>query len=274
MEKVVLSKKIEEAINGSKEAEEFLYNHYYECYYDLVEANQSIKNIELIYSESIRESIKKSIERKEKNIPNYIRNTLFRTVKLYNDRQVRRKSKRTGINDLVISAKTDIEARGKLIERYMYLIDSYLENADFGTDLTKEDAKQIGYLFLTEKVNNYFDSYEVLGNTKLSIYLSHAINLSYMHILIREKRKSKEFYNNNVLSELIKNDGISFEEEMVEFEYNDYVDNLPVRQPVKELLKYIPYYEQVEIATDQGLSRQIVSSKLITHKEKVKDFFK
>lgn len=274
MEKVVLSKKIEEAINGSKEAEEFLYNHYYECYYDLVEANQSIKNIELIYSESIRESIKKSIERKEKNIPNYIRNTLFRTVKLYNDRQVRRKSKRTGINDLVISAKTDIEARGKLIERYMYLIDSYLENADFGTDLTKEDAQQIGYLFLTEKVNNYFDSYEVLGNTKLSIYLSHAINLSYMHILIREKRKSKEFYNNNVLSELIKNDGISFEEEMVEFEYNDYVDNLPVRQPVKELLKYIPYYGQVEIATDQGLSRQIVSSKLITHKEKVKDFFK
>ena len=274
MEKVVLSQKIQEAINGSKEAEEFLYSHYYECYYDLVEANQSIKNIELIYSESIRESIKKSIERKEKNIPNYIRNTLFRTVKLYNDRQVRRKSKRTGINDLVISAKTDIEARGKLIERYMYLIDSYLENADFGTDLTKEDAKQIGYLFLTEKVNNYFDSYEVLGNTKLSIYLSHAINLSYMHILIREKRKSKEFYNNNVLSELIKNDGISFEEEMVEFEYNDYVDNLPVRQPVKELLKYIPYYEQVEIATDQGLSRQIVSSKLITHKEKVKDFFK
>lgn len=274
MEKVVLSKKIQEAINGSKEAEEFLYRHYYECYYDLVEANQSIKNIELIYSESIRESIKKSIERKEKNIPNYIRNTLFRTVKLYNDRQVRRKSKRTGINDLVISAKTDIEARGKLIERYMYLIDSYLENADFGTDLTKEDAKQIGYLFLTEKVNNYFDSYEVLGNTKLSIYLSHAINSSYMHILIREKRKSKEFYNNNVLSELIKNDGISFEEEMVEFEYNDYVDNLPVRQSVKELLKYIPYYEQVEIATDQGLSRQIVSSKLITHKEKVKDFFK
>ena len=274
MEKVVLSKKIQEAINGSKEAEEFLYSHYYECYYDLVEANQSIKNIELIYSESIRESIRKSIERKEKNIPNYIRNTLFHTVKLYNDRQVRRKSKRTGINDLVISAKTDIEARGKLIERYMYLIDSYLENADFGTDLTKEDAKQIGYLFLTEKVNNYFDSYEVLGNTKLSIYLSHAINSSYMHILIREKRKSKEFYNNNVLSELIKNDGISLEEEMVEFEYNDYVDNLPVRQPVKELLKYIPYYEQVEIATDQGLSRQIVSSKLITHKEKVKDFFK
>ena len=72
MEKVVLSKKIQEAINGSKEAEEFLYSHYYECYYDLVEANQSIKNIELIYSESIRESIKKSIERKEKNIPNYI----------------------------------------------------------------------------------------------------------------------------------------------------------------------------------------------------------
>ena len=274
MEKVVLSQKIQEAINGSKEAEEFLYSYYYECYYDLVEANQRIKNIELIYSESIRESIRKSIERKEKNIPNYIRNTLFHTVKLYNDRQARRKSKRTGINDLVISAKTDIEARGKLIERYMYLIDSYLENADFGTDLTKEDAKQIGYLFLTEKVNNYFDSYEVLGNTKLSIYLSHAINSSYMHILIREKRKSKEFYNNNVLSELIKNDGISFEEEMVEFEYNDYVDNLPVRQPVKELLKYIPYYEQVEIATDQGLSRQIVSSKLITHKEKVKDFFK
>ena len=68
MEKVVLSKKIQEAINGSKEAEEFLYSHYYECYYDLVEANQSIKNIELIYSESIRESIRKSIERKEKNI--------------------------------------------------------------------------------------------------------------------------------------------------------------------------------------------------------------
>lgn len=273
MEKVVLSQKIQEAINGSKEAEEFLYSYYYECYYDLVEANQRIKNIELIYSESIRESIRKSIERKEKNIPNYIRNTLFRTVKLYNDRQARRKSKRTGINDLVISAKTDIEARGKLIERYMYLIDSYLENADFGTDLTKEDAQQIGYLFLTEKVNNYFDSYDVLGNTKLSIYLSHAINSSYMHILIREKRKSKEFYNNNVLSRLIKNDGISLEEEMVEFEYNDYVDNLPVRQPVKELLKYIPYYEQVEIATDQGLSRQTVSGKLITHKEKVKDFF-
>ncbi len=273
MEKVVLSQKIQEAINGSKEAEEFLYSHYYECYYDLVETNQSIKNIELIYSESIRESIRKSIERKEKNIPNYIRNTLFHTVKLYNDRQVRRKSKRTGINDLVISAKTDIEARGKLIERYMYLIDSYLENADFGTDLTKEDAKQIGYLFLTEKVNNYFDSYDVLGNTKLSIYLSHAINSSYMHILIKEKRKSKEFYNNNVLSKLIKNDGISLEEEMVEFEYNDYVDNLPVRQPVKELLKYIPYYEQVEIATDQGLSKQTVSGKLITHKEKVKNFF-
>ena len=60
---------------------------------------------------------------------------------------------------------------------------------------------------------------------------------------------------------------------MVEFEYNDYVDNLPVRQPVKELLKYIPYYEQVEIATDQGLSRQIVRSKLIIHKEKLKNFF-
>lgn len=273
MGKAVLSQKIQEAINGSKEAEEFLYSYYYECYYDLVEANQSIKNIELIYSESIRESIRKSIERKEKNIPNYIRNTLFHTVKLYNDRQARRKSKRTGINDLVISAKTDIEARGKLIERYMYLIDSYLESADFGTDLTKEDAQQIGYLFLTEKVNNYFDSYDVLGNTKLSIYLSHAINSSYMHILIREKRKSKEFYNNNVLSRLIKNDGISLEEEMLEFEYNDYVDNLPVRQPVKELLKYIPYYEQVEIATDQGLSRQTVSGKLITHKEKVKNFF-
>ena len=274
MEKVVLSKKIEEAKNGSKEAEEFLYNHYYECYYYLVEANQSIKNIELIYSESIRESIRKSIEKKVKNIPNYIRNTLFRTVKSYNDRQVIRKPKRTGINDLVISAKTDIESRGKLIERYMYLIDSYLENADFGADLTKEDAKQIGYLFLTEKVNNYFDSYEVLGNTKLSTYLSHAINSSYMHILIREKRKSKEFYNNNVLSELIKNDGISLEEEMVEFEYNNYIDNLPVRQPVKEIFKYIPYYEQAEIAKGQGLSRQIVSSKLITHKEKVKDFFK
>lgn len=53
MEKVVLSPKIQEAINGSKEAEEFLYSHYYEYYYDLVETNQSIKNIELIYSDSI-----------------------------------------------------------------------------------------------------------------------------------------------------------------------------------------------------------------------------
>lgn len=53
MGKAVLSQKIQEAINGSKEAEEFLYSHYYEYYYDLVETNQSIKNIELIYSDSI-----------------------------------------------------------------------------------------------------------------------------------------------------------------------------------------------------------------------------
>lgn len=193
MKKVVLREKVEEAKLGSKEAEKVLYDHYYKCYYDVVEANRSIKNIEVIYSAALKEAIKKSIEKGEKNVPNYIRNTIFRVIKLYNDKQDATKSPKTEIKSTVINAKTDIKARGKLIERYMYLIDSYLKNADFGIYLSKEDAKQIGYLFLTEKINNYFDSYETLGNIKLSMYISHAINSSYMHVLIREKKKMRSF---------------------------------------------------------------------------------
>ena len=269
MEKVVLSKKIEEAINGSKEAEEFLYNHYYECYYDLVEANQSIKNIELIYSESIRESIRKSIEKKVKNIPNYIRNTLFRTVKSYNDRQVIRKPKRTGINDLVISAKTDIESRGKLIERYMYLIDSYLENADFGADLTKEDAKQIGYLFLTEKVNNYFDSG---AKTPLAVYLLVAFDQIYLNFLREKKEEVEEYHDKVTLAGLYLNKD-TFEEENMEFEYCDFIDSTLEKDDIKEIFKSLTDSKEIRISKEQGISRQAVNKKIHKNKQKVKSFF-
>ena len=272
MRDIIIKKEFEKAKSGDKEAKTLLFKHYYKAYSELFELNKGIPNIEEEYARIINESIDKYFVSLPKiDLSAYITMQLYTYIKNYNGRRNLKRKESEEISNLLKKAKASDESRKLLIEKCMYLIDEYLISAQFDSNFTKEDARQEGYLFLTRRVNAFLDSHQESGLEygPFTIYLRQAIDKTYLNLILRERQKEKEHQKvKNVLK--LKNE---FEEFETEFEYNDYVDNLPVRQPVKELLKYIPYYEQVEIATDQGLSRQTVSGKLITHKEKVKNFF-
>lgn len=272
MEKPSVGKLLEKAKNNDSFAEEQLCRYYYNQYHNLVILDSRIPNIEDIYVESIKKAVSKSVNNLNSNpdtMQKLVKSTFINKIKAYN-----RKNNKWGeqkiLPKLIEEAKQGShEAKNKLIERYMYIIDRYIENIEFNDSYTEEDIRQSGYLLLTEKINNYFDKRRT---TPLSVYISVAFDQIYPNLLRGEKDSVEEYCEKIILTGLnIKKD--IFEEENIEFEYCDFIDNTISDENIREIFKYIIDSPEIRISEEQGISRQAINKKVHNNKEKIKSFF-
>lgn len=270
MRDIIIKKEFEKAKSGDKDAKALLFKHYYKAYSELFELNKGIPNIKEEYARIINESIDKYFVSLPKiDLSAYITTQLYTYIKNYNGRRNLKRKESEEIGDLLKVAKSSDESRKLLIEKCMYLIDEYLISAQFDSNFTKEDARQAGYLFLTEKINNYFDA----GlKVPLSVYLLVAFDQIYLNFLREKKEEVEEYHEKVTLAGLYLNKD-TFEEENIEFEYCDFIDNTLEKEDIKEIFKSLTDSKEIRISKEQGISRQAVNKKIHKNKEKVKSFF-
>ena len=257
MDKLSIRKLFERAKANDTIAQEELYEYYYERYHSFVILDKRIPNMEEIYIESIKNAVSRSISNPDSTLDStqkLVKSTFINKIKSYN-----RKSVKWGEQKVL----------PKLIERYMYIVDKRIENIKFNDHYIEEDIRQAGYLFLTEKINNYFDA----GlKVPLSVYLLVAFDQIYLNFLREKKEEVKEYHDKVTLAGLNLSKDI-FEEENMEFEYCDFIDSTLEKDDIKEIFKSLTDSKEIRISKEQGISRQAVNKKIHKNKQKVKSFF-
>ena len=153
----------------------------------------------------------------------------------------------------------------------IFAMNYYLSQALYegNYDICEEDIRQAGYLFLTEKINNYFDAG---AKAPLAVYLSVAFDQIYLNFLREKKEEVKEYHDKVTLAGLNLSKDI-FEEENMEFEYCDFIDSTLEKDDIKEIFKSLTDSKEIRISKEQGISRQAVNKKIHKNKQKVKSFF-
>lgn len=151
----------------------------------------------------------------------------------------------------------------------MYIVDKRIENIKFNDYYIEEDIRQAGYLFLTEKINNYFDAG---AKAPLAVYLLVAFDQIYLNFLREKKEEVKEYQDKVTFAGLNLSKDI-FEEENMEFEYCDFIDSTLEKDDIKEIFKSLTDSKEIRISKEQGISRQAVNKKIHKNKQKVKSFF-
>ena len=183
MDKLSIRKLFERAKANDTIAQEELYEYYYERYHSFVILDKRIPNIEEIYIESIKNAISRSISNPDSTLDStqkLVKSTFINKIKSYNRKSVKWGEQKVLPKLIEEASNGSKEARNKLIERYMYIVDKRIENIKFNNHYIEEDIRQAGYLFLTEKINNYFDA----GlKVPLSVYLSVAFDQIYLNFL-------------------------------------------------------------------------------------------
>lgn len=272
MDKLSIRKLFERAKANDTIAQEELYEYYYERYHSFVILDKRIPNMEEIYIESIKNAVSRSISNPDSTLDStqkLVKSTFINKIKSYNRKSVKWGEQKVLPKLIEEASNGSKEARNKLIERYMYIVDKRIENIKFNDHYIEEDIRQAGYLFLTEKINNYFDA----GlKVPLSVYLLVAFDQIYLNFLREKKEEVEEYHDKVTLAGLYLNKD-TFEEENIEFEYCDFIDSTLEKDDIKEIFKSLTDSKEIRISKEQGISRQAVNKKIHKNKQKVKSFF-
>ena len=159
------------------------------------------------------------------------------------------------------------EARKKLIEYYMYIVDYFLLKYDLKIDY--DDARQLGYLFLTQKINDYL-SYD--KKSYISTYLLHAFNSTFTSIISKYNQQEVEYWH--VKKSCAKQQEDIYDDELAKFEFFDYIE----KQDISDEDKFIFYQlfnqqSATDLANDLQISKTSIYNKNNKTKQKVKSFF-
>lgn len=240
MDKLSIRKLLERAKANDTIAQEELRKYYYERYHSFVILDKRIPNMEEIYIESIKNAVSRSISNPNSTLDStqkLVKSTFINKIKSYNRKSVKWGEQKVLPKLIEEASNGSKEARTKLIERYMYIVDKRIENIKFNNHYIEEDIRQAGYLFLREK-----------------------------------KEEVEEYYDKVILAGLNLNKD-TFEEENMEFEYCDFIDSTLEKDDIKEIFKSLTDSKEIRISKEQGISRQAVNKKIHKNKEKVKSFF-
>ena len=162
---------------------------------------------------------------------------------------VNEKSPRGEIKDLVCRARNnDSEAKAKLIEKYMYLVDDKIKK--FGFEPT-DDVYQIGYLLLSKAVNNYVEND---SNLHLSMVTNAYLESCFPKAIERMKESDSLFERTR---EIHKNP----EEANNLREIFDQVGRSDINNAYKKVIYMLAQgYTKSEIAKVFGCSTQLITS--------------
>ncbi len=272
MDKLSIRKLFERAKANDTIAQEELYEYYYERYHSFVILDKRIPNMEEIYIESIKNAVSRSISNPDSTLDStqkLVKSTFINKIKLYNRKSVKWGEQKVLPKLIEEASNGSKEARNKLIERYMYIVDKRIENIKFNDHYIEEDIRQAGYLFLTEKINNYFDAGV---KVPLSVYLSVAFDQIYLNFLREKKEEVKEYHDKVTLAGFILCIVI-VDEELLDFEFCDFFDCTFENSDIIEIFKSLTDSKEIRISKEQGISRQAVNKKIHKNKQKVKSFF-
>lgn len=204
MNRGIVGQTINSVRNGNLEDLEILYQHYYKVFKRYLDNNREIENIE----EKYKYIIIKRIEAYFKNncisaLCDYINYTfeLADKYKIWDfDKlnEFRSMPKPSPVRDLVQEAATNSDARKKLIEKYMYIVERELDNCEL--DIEYEDALQMGYLLLVKSVNRYLENYEVNKKYDFSTYIITSIHASYTSLIrhVNYDQRNYMHYKNSI----------------------------------------------------------------------------
>ena len=187
--------KTEKAKNSNLKELEILYNHYCKLFSRYLDKNKDVENIEEKYNYIIRKRIELYFENNcTSSFFDYINYTLecADKCKIWDFDELKNRKYSTPVSDLIQQASTNLDARKKLIEKYMYIVERELRKWEI--DIEYEDALQIGYLLLIKKTNQYFENYENNKEYYFSSYIIHSIHSSYP-ALIRLANEEKRNYS-------------------------------------------------------------------------------
>lgn len=247
---------IVEARKGNNKSKEKLISHYKEHYSYFIVENKNIENIEKKYEKYIELLVTYYIENETVRMSDLIKNKLEIATKNKDWDIENVEDFFRPVSDLIDKSRSgSLEAKQKLIERYMYVVDRCL--AKYPNLLEKEEAQQIGYLYLTQKVNDYLN-----GESKIQIstYIESAFNSWFLQLLNQEKDK-------NQIQEQIKdkNSGCvpnedNFESSMLYFELLDHlIRNGASERDIWVFQEMLKGRTQTDIAKDLGVVRNMVN---------------
>lgn len=250
MDKLSIGKLFERAKANDTIAQEELRKYYYERYHSFVILDKRIPNMEEIYIESIKNAVSRSISNPDSTLDStqkLVKSTFINKIKSYNRKSVKWGEQKVLPKLIEEASNGSKEARNKLIERYMYIVDKRIENIKFNDYYIEEDIRQAGYLLVA------FDQ----------IYLN----------FLREKKEEVKEYQDKVTFAGLNLSKDIFEEENMEFEYCDFIDSTLEKDDIKEIFKSLTDSKEIRISKEQGISRQAVNKKIHKNKQKVKSFF-
>lgn len=256
------------ARNGDLDSIQALKNHYIEKY-SYLKDEIDFPNSEKLLISTINLIIDMYVQSNTVvSLCNYVRQKLKSVVRT-NSWQIEGKEKfNYTINYIVNEARNGSDdARKQLIEYYMYIVDYFLSKYDL--QIEYEDARQLGYLFLTKKINTYLS---IDSKTDISCYLLRAFSNTFTTIIEKNNKKASEYT-------LIKNLNInciqdSHENSTLKLEFGDFFD----RQDISEESRYI-FCEMCkgrsgqDIADDLDVSRSWIYQKNYITRQQLKSFF-
>lgn len=178
---------IVEARKGNNKSKEKLISHYKEHYSYFIVENKNIENIEKKYEKYVELLVTYYIENETVRMSDLIKNKLEIATKNKDWDTENVEEFFHPVSDLIDKSRAgSLEAKQKLIERYMYVVDKMVEK--YPDLIEVEEAKQIGYLYLTQKVNDYLEKEH---DSPIYIYLANGFNSWFGELLQKEKQKNQ-----------------------------------------------------------------------------------
>lgn len=143
----------------------------YQVYYYIIDRYIKLyPNKENCAKELFRETLIKFLESDETRLAEYIKRQFSKNYETYEiGNKLKELTSKTPVADLIEEARYNLEARNKLIIKYMYIVEENILNIE---GFEKEELRAIGCLKLVEYVNGYFENE---SNYPLSSYLKTAI---------------------------------------------------------------------------------------------------
>lgn len=178
--------------------------------------------------------------------------------------------RKTGsVQRLIIKARNgDINAKKELIERYMYIVDTKIQ--EFGFD-NNEEIRQIGYLVLAQTINDYLDN-----NIENDI-VSHVhgyFNRNYFSAVKKMKSDEENYINTkNLLKKKLVPEEVTYELELEKSEILDCINRLDDEKEKKLMIDIFNGYNQSDIAQELGVTSSSISLRVIKARNKVNQMY-
>lgn len=178
-------------------------------------------------------------------------------------------SKNNTVSVLVSRAREgDLTARAMLIEKYMYIVDSYLKKQNIAIS---DDIRQEGYIVLLRCINNYLS---LDTNIPISTAVYHYIDACFPNSIKKFNQKENNFYIvKEKMDEAIVTESETQEFLFEKFELEDFIKREVRNDKDREaLLRRLNDETLEEIARALNVSRARAHQRTIRSRELIKEF--